>query len=113
MRSSFLLLLLASPLLAQSKRYVIDHVHVSNSYERTNDKTGNKEIAIDVTFQLRTAQDAIRTENDEDMVVIKEEGKEVFRIPLEKVRSRELTTMLAMDVSGSMGRPSSSGKTKM
>lgn len=106
MRPYLTLLLFASPLLAQSNRYTIDQVRVSNSYERPVQGTNTTEIVIDVTFRLRAAKDVVRTENDQDMVVIKEEGKEVYRIPLQKVRSRELTTMMAMDVSGSMGRKS-------
>ena len=54
MRPCLLTLLLASSLVAQSNRYVIDRdrVRVSNSYERKVEGTNTTEIVIDVTFQL-------------------------------------------------------------
>jgi len=48
--------------------------------------------------------------DDQDTIVITEGGQEVYRKPLVQVRARGLTTMLAMDVSGSMERKSQRGK---
>lgn len=111
MRPCIAVLLFTLPLFAQPKRYEIDRVRVSNSYERPLANANTTEIAIDVTFRLRTAQDAVRAENDHDMIVIKEDGKEAHREAIQKVRSRELTILMAMDVSGSMGRKSSDSNT--
>ncbi len=109
------LLLISGASHAQGERryeIVKDSVRVSKAYARDNQETGKSEIVIDVSFRLEVLQEGPAAD-DRDEIVITEGGREVHRIPLKQVRLRRLTTVLAMDVSGSMARPSSTGKSKM
>jgi VWFA-related protein len=62
-------------------------------------------VVIDVTLQIRSLGNTAGS--SQDVIVITEGGKEVHRIPLDKVRARDLTTMFALDLAAS------SGKTKL
>ena len=109
-------LLTHSVVLAQGeKRYEIlkDSVQVSKAYARPIGNSDRTEIVIDVKFKLKSLTESGPAGDDQDMIVITEGGQEVARIPLKQIRARGLTTMLAMDVSGSMDRKSQRGTTKM
>src|SRR5882757_3884796 len=97
------------------KRYEVlkDSVRVSKAYAQQVGNTDRTEIVIDVKFKLKALTESGPSGDDQDTIVITEGGQEVYRKPLVQVRARGLTTMLAMDVSGSMERKSQRGTTKM
>ena len=73
----------------------------------TKDKKG---IYVTVRFRL-FVEDGV-TPSPKDEIVVLEEGKEVWRQPVTKVLQQELTTVLALDVSASMGFNNKIGEAK-
>lgn len=70
-------------------------------------------LCYKVTFQVKvTGQDA-PGEESRDVVVFRENGKEAYRLALRQAKAKDLTAVLAMDISGSMARNSKSGQSKM
>src|SRR5262249_49421050 len=67
-----------------------------------------------VAFQIRLAGKAAPTSDSRDYVIITENGKEAHRLELGQVKIRDLTTVLSMDISGSMEmRSPKTKKTRM
>src|SRR5688572_26109629 len=90
-----------------AKRYEIIKEGEPETSTREVPGTGRTEIVVTVRFRLK----ALRPDDDpdgRDEIVITENGQEVHRVAVAKVQGRSLTTVLAMDVSGSMGRTSQS-----
>src|SRR5436189_1518195 len=95
-------LLLAVPAGAQGggrQRYQIDpeSKRIRGPYQRE----GSGKLLYDVSFQIKATGQDVPVEEARDTVVIKENGREAHRFELRQARARDLTTVLALDVSGS------------
>jgi VWFA-related protein len=94
-----LALLLAVPAGAQDKggqKYKVTIKNIEGPYERDG------KLVYRVAFRISLAGKAAPTSDSRDFVVITENGKEAHRLELGQVKIRDLTTVLAMDISGSM-----------
>ncbi len=75
----------------------------------------DQKLYVTVEFKvLRAADGSVATDVNKDEIVVTEDGKEVERLEISQPRTDRLTTVLAMDVSGSMeGRSQSGGQRKI
>jgi len=105
------LLLLAVPAGAQDKggqKYKVTIKNIEGPYERDG------KLVYRVAFRINLAGNTAPTGEGRDFVVITENGKEAHRLELGQVKIRDLTTVLAMDISGSMEmRSPKTQKTRM
>jgi len=105
------LLLLAVPAGAQDKsgqKYKVTIKNIEGPYERDG------KLVYRVAFRISLAGNVAPTGEGRDFVVITENGKEAHRLELGEVKIRDLTTVLAMDISGSMEmRSPKTKKTRM
>ncbi len=76
------------------------------------ERDGKQALYVTVQFKvLRTADGALATDVDKDDIVIREDGKKVEELEIFLPRA-SLTTVLAMDISGSMANASGSSGIK-
>ncbi len=66
----------------------------------SHEKDGKSGLFVTIQVAVEHKKDAAG--GDKDMLVVKEDGQEVARQPLLQLKAEPLTTVLAMDVSGSM-----------
>src|SRR6266849_3356298 len=105
------LLLLAVPAGAggsDTQKYQIDKDSIKVDGPKRRDSDGK--IVYTVKFNLKMTGVDLGTSEDE--IVFRENGKVRHREKVKQV-TRDLTTVLAMDISGSMARTSNRGKSKM
>jgi Mg-chelatase subunit ChlD len=109
---SLALVLLALPAGAAGKggkKYDIVITRTKGPFPRD----GDGKLAYRVSFDVKGSGKEPPAVRAGDTAVIYEDGKEVARVALTKSRPKDLTLMLALDVSGSMARPSKRGVSKM
>jgi VWFA-related protein len=105
-----LALLLVVPAEAQGERRQKYQIELLDKILGPYEKDGK--LVYTARFEVKPVGEASLAEEGPEFLVIEENNKEVHREELQ-APTRDLTAILAMDVSGSMARKSKSGQTKM
>jgi len=80
--------------------YKIDEVKVFPVFR---ERDGRRALFVTVQFKIQRPRDnAVVTDVPADQIVVEEDGKPVTDLEIFQPRARDLTTVLAIDVSGSM-----------
>jgi VWFA-related protein len=98
------LLLTAAPLaVAQSAGGPEYHIDLDSKVVTSHEKDGKNGLYVTVQFKVRHGKDGpIAVDVNKDEIVVEEDGQPVAEREIFQPRTQGLTTVLAMDVSGSM-----------
>jgi VWFA-related protein len=98
-----LLLVAVAPAVADSTDDVLYHVEIDKVFPSVRERDGRNELAVKVQFKVTHADDGkVATNIPKDDIIVKEDGGRVADLEIFAPHGGRLTTVLAMDTSGSM-----------
>jgi VWFA-related protein len=99
-----LLVLAALPAGAQQPRDVPYTIAIKNVLPVLRERDGNRALYVTVQFQIKHRDGSIATDVGKDQLVVREDGVRVDDLDIYQPQGNDrLTTVLALDCSGSMG----------
>jgi VWFA-related protein len=99
-----LLLAAALPVPAQGPGTVPYTIDIKNVLPVQRERNGNRALYVTVQFQIRRRDGRVTTDISKDDLIVREDGERVGDLEIYQPEGNDrLTTVLAMDCSGSMG----------